>query len=59
VPWSRCRFGNEELVWCPSGWNDMTGRIVFVESMKFNDAQNKPESAFVRVNHLANALIPN
>jgi hypothetical protein len=59
VPWSRCRLGNEELVWCPSGWNDMTGRIVFVESMKFNDAQNKPESAFVRVNHLANALIPN
>ena len=37
----------------------MTGRIVFVESIKFNDAQNKPESAFVRVNHLANALISN
>jgi len=38
------------------GVNDMTGRIVLVESMKFSDAQKRPESAFVSVNQRPSAL---
>lgn len=43
------------LEWCPSGRNDNTGRIVFVSSMKFRLAQNSPDRALVRVNHLPSA----
>lgn len=32
------------LLW---GWNDSKGSVVNVSSMKFRDAQNKPESVFV------------
>ena len=34
----------------------MTGLVVRVESMKFREAQNRPESALVNVNHLSSAL---
>lgn len=30
----------------------MTGRVVRVSSMKLREAQNKPDKAFVNVNHL-------
>lgn len=56
VPCSRCRFDMVALEWSPSGWKDMTGRVVRVPSMKFREAQNSPERAFVRVNHLRSAL---
>jgi hypothetical protein len=57
VPCSNVRF---ELgsVWLyePDGEKDNTGLIVLVESMKFNDAQNRPESAFVSVDQALFAL---
>jgi hypothetical protein len=42
--------------WSPSGWKDITGRVVRVLSMKFSEAQNKPDRALVRVSHLWSAL---
>jgi hypothetical protein len=55
VPCSRCRFDSVEFA-CPAGWKDITGRVVRVESMKFSEAQNRPDSAFVKVNHRPSAL---
>jgi hypothetical protein len=49
-------FSMSRLRWIPSGSKDMTGRIVFVESMKFREAQKRPERAFVRVSQRAFAL---
>lgn len=42
--------------WSPSGWKDMTGRVVRVPSMKLSEAQKRPERALVRVSHLWSAL---
>ena len=42
--------------WSPSGWKDMTGRVVRVPSIKLREAQNKPDRALVRVSHLPSAL---
>lgn len=57
VPCSKWRNSAEELTWSPTGSKDMTGRIVRVESMKFKEAQKRPDSAFVNVNHRPSALI--
>ena len=56
VPCSRCRVDATASEWSPSSWNDILGRIVRVPSMKFSEAQNRPDSAFVRVSHLLSAL---
>lgn len=56
VPWSRCRFCSEASLWLPRGSNDITGRVVRVESMKLREAQKRPESAFVRVSQRPSAL---
>jgi hypothetical protein len=56
VPCNRCKFDNVVLAWPTAGWKDMTGLVVLVESIKFSEAQKRPESAFVRVNHLPSAL---
>lgn len=57
VPCRRCKFDAVASAWSPSGWKDMTGRIVRVPSMKLREAQNRPDSAFVRVSHLWSALV--
>jgi hypothetical protein len=57
APCSSCRFGSMDAGWMPSGSNEFTGLIVRVESMKFRDAQKRPESAFVSANHLVLALL--
>lgn len=54
-PCMRCSFA-VELRWLPSHGKTATGRIVRVESMKFSEAQNNPESVFVRVSQLSYAL---
>ena len=51
TPCSSLMFGVLSSGWSPSGWKDMTGRMVRVESMKFREAQKRPDSAFVRTNH--------
>lgn len=56
VPCSKCKSESVELEWSPVGWKDMTGRVVRVESMKFKEAQKRPERAFVNVNHRPLAL---
>lgn len=56
VPCNKCRFEDAASEWSPSGWKDMTGRVVRVSSMKLREAQNRPERAFVKVNHLRSAL---
>jgi hypothetical protein len=56
VPCNRCRFESVELAWPTAGWKDITGLVVLVESMKFSEAQKRPDSAFVNVNHLPSAL---
>jgi len=40
----------------PSGWNDMTGRVVRVLSIKLSDAQKRPDSALVKTSHFSSAL---
>ena len=56
VPCSRCRFESVEFEWSPAGRKDITGLVVLVESMKLSEAQKRPDSAFVRVNHRPSAL---
>ena len=56
VPWRRCSLGRRERGWSPDGVNDMTGRIVRVESTKLSDAQKRPDSAFVREDQRSSAL---
>lgn len=56
VPCSRCKFDATASGWSPSSWKDMLGRIVRVPSIKFSEAQNRPDNAFVRVSHLPSAL---
>ena len=46
-PCSRWRFCEEVLGCTPSGSNVRMGRMVLVESIKFKEAQNKPDNAFV------------
>lgn len=58
VPCSRCRLDVVASEWSPSSWNDMTGRVVRVASMKFREAQKKPDNALVSVSHLRSALKP-
>lgn len=57
VPCRRCKLDAVASAWSPSGWKDMTGRIVRVPSMKLREAQNRPDKAFVRVSHLWSALV--
>jgi hypothetical protein len=52
TPWSRWVLARVAFGWSPSGRKDMRGRVVLVESMKLREAQNRPESALVNVNHL-------
>jgi hypothetical protein len=54
TPYSRCILSTVE--WSPSGWKDMTGRVVRVPSMKLSEAQKRPERALVSVSHLWSAL---
>lgn len=56
VPCRRWRFDKEAFEWSPVGSKVTTGLVVRVESIKLSEAQNKPETALVRVVHLANAL---
>jgi hypothetical protein len=56
VPCKRYRFDKVELEWSPLGINDMTGRMVRVESIKFKEAQKRPDNALVRINHRPSAL---
>lgn len=56
TPKRRCVFASVKLGWSPSGWKDMTGRVVRVPSIKLSDAQKRPERAFVNVSHLWSAL---
>lgn len=43
----------------PSNAKLASGRIVLVESIKLIEAQKRPDSALVKVNHLALALMSN
>lgn len=56
MPCNSCILSIAPFGCTPSGSNDIAGRIVLVESMKFKDAQNNPDSAFVSVSHRAFAL---
>ena len=56
TPYKSCVFVAAELRWLPSGWKDMTGRVVRVPSIKLREAQKRPDSAFVSVSHLWSAL---
>lgn len=55
TPCRRCRLPGS--AWSPTGSNVTAGRVVLVESMKFNEAQKRPERDCVRVIHFANALL--
>lgn len=57
VPWRRCKLAREAFEWSPTGSNVLTGLVVRVESTKFRDAQNRPDSALFKVIHRAKALI--
>ncbi len=57
VPCNKCRFDSVEFEWSPAGLKDMTGRVVRVESMKFREAQKRPDNAFVKVSHRSSALL--
>lgn len=58
VPYRRCVFAAVVFGWLPSGWKDMTGRVVRVPSMKLREAQKRPDKAFVSVSHFWSALRP-
>lgn len=49
-------FDKEAFEWSPAGSKVITGLVVLVESIKFSDAQNRPDKALFSVIHLANAL---
>ena len=51
VPYNKCIFSAFPFGWSPSGLKDITGLVVRVSSMKFSEAQKRPERAFVRVSH--------
>src|SRR5271169_2095808 len=57
VPCKRCKFGNIDSECAPAGANDITGRIVRVESIKLRDAQKRPDNALVKISHRLSALI--
>ena len=50
------RYNPSDIGWSPVGSNETTGRVVRVESMKFSDAQKRPDKDCVKVIHLADAL---
>lgn len=54
VPCKRCSWLDGS--WSPAGSKEATGRVVRVESMKFNDAQKRPDRDWVRAIHFVNAL---
>lgn len=54
VPWRRCSWSEGE--WSPAGSKDTIGCVVRVESIKFKDAQKRPDNDWVKVIHFANAL---
>lgn len=56
VPCNKCKFDCIDSLWSPAGSKDITGLVVRVESMKFRDAQKRPDNAFVKVNHSLSAL---
>lgn len=55
APCKRCRLPFV-WEWFPEGWNVERGLVVRVESMKFKEAQKRPESDCVRVIQLLYAL---
>jgi hypothetical protein len=56
VPYSEWLLDGVVFEWSPSGWKDMTGRVVRVESMKLSEAQKRPDRALVSVSHFWSAL---
>lgn len=58
TPYKSWRLDALDFSRSPSGWNDMTGRVVRVLSMKLSEAQKRPDSALVSVSHFLSALLP-
>jgi len=56
VPCRSWRRESEALEWWPSGSNVNTGRMVRVESMKFKEAQKRPDKALVKRSQRKSAL---
>lgn len=55
-PWRRCSCADEFRA-LPAGGKIFLGLTVRVESIKFREAQNRPDKVFVRVSQRASALV--